>query len=475
MMQKSDRKLILSSPVTRFKKLYPLATEQQISALAALQAEYSARKMQHESVQNQARAISRQIGEAKRQGKPAEQLMLSMQELTAQLKLNDVKVSDLENRILGLFEPGDESDHPDSHRHTLPAGRTYSRRSHDKGGISVSLLTSEQDAWNGYVAGNPAASLYHRAEWQSLIKKTFGHESYFFLARGPDGDIAGVLPLVRLKSRLFGDFLVSMPYFNYGGAIADEKFIEDMLMQAANEHAATLGVSHIEYRDDIPRKGLPVRSNKVNMILPLPRDEETLWTGFSSKLRSQIRRPQREALETLYGSEEHLDDFYAVFSRNMRDLGTPVYAKAFFRNILQCFPRESRILVVRMKGRPVAAGFLIGHRDRLEIPWASSAREVNPLGVNMFFYWKVLQYAVDKHYHYFDFGRSSTDSGTYRFKEQWGAQPKQLYWHYHLNEHCELPSLNPDNPKYLLAINIWKRLPLILTNRLGPLIVRNLP
>lgn len=461
--------------MTRFKNLYPLATERQISALAALQAEYSAQKMQRESVQNQARAISRQIGEAKRQGKPAEQLKLSMQELTAQLKLNDVKISDLENRILGLFEPGDESDHPDSHLHTLPEGRAYSRRNHDKGGISVSLLTNEQDEWNGYVAGNPAASLYHRAEWQSLIKKTFGHEGFFFLARRPDGDIAGILPLVRLKSRLFGDFLVSMPYFNYGGAIADEDFIEDMLMQAANEHAATLGVSHIEYRDDIPRKGLPVRANKVNMILPLPREEETLWTGFSSKLRSQIRRPQREALETLCGGEELLDDFYSVFSRNMRDLGTPVYAKAFFRNILQCFPRESRILVVRMKNRPVAAGFLVGYRDKLEIPWASSAREVNSLGVNMFFYWKVLQYAVDKHYRYFDFGRSSTGSGTYRFKEQWGAQPKQLYWHYHLNENRELPSINPDNSKYFLAINIWKRLPLILTNRLGPLIVRNLP
>ena len=447
-MQKSDRKIILSSPVASFKNLYPLATEQQISALDALQAEYSAQKMQHESVQNQARAISRQIGEAKRHGKSTGQLMLSMQELTAQLKLNDVKISDLENRILGLFESGDESGSPDNHPDTLPPDRVYSRRSHEKSGISVSLLNNEQDEWNDYVAGNPAASLYHRAEWQSLIKKTFGHESFFFLARRPGGDIAGILPLVRLKSRLFGDFLVSMPYFNYGGAIADEDFIEDMLMQAANEHAGTLGVSHIEYRDDIPRKGLPVRANKVNMILPLPREEETLWTGFSSKLRSQIRRPQRETLETLCGGEEYLDDFYDVFSRNMRDLGTPVYAKAFFRNILHCFPRESRILVVRMKDRPVAAGFLIGHRDRLEIPWASSAREVNPLGVNMFFYWKVLQYAIDKHYRYFDFGRSSTGSGTYRFKEQWGAQPKQLYWHYHLNENRELPSLNPDNPKY---------------------------
>lgn len=474
-MQKSDRKIILSSPVTRFKKLYPFATEQQISALDELRAEYSAQKIHCKSFQNQASAISRQIGEAKRHGKSTGQLVLSMQELTARLKSNEAIITDLENRILGFFESSEEPGSPDDPPDTLPAGRAYSRKSHDRNEISVSLLNNEQDEWNNYVTGNPAASIYHRVEWQALIQKSFGHKGFYFLARRPNGEIAGILPLIRLKSRLFGDFLVSMPYFNYGGAIADEGLIEDMLMQAANEHAATLGLSHIEYRDDIPRKGLPVRSNKVNMILPLPRDEESLWAGFSSKLRSQIRRPQREPLETLYGSEEHLDDFYTVFSRNMRDLGTPVYAKAFFSNILHCFPRESRILVVRMKNRPVAAGFLIGHRDRLEIPWASSAREVNPLGVNMFLYWKVLQYAIDKHYRYFDFGRSSTGSGTYRFKEQWGAQPKQLYWHYHLNEDRELPSLNPSNPKYLLAINIWKRLPLILTNRLGPLIVRNLP
>ncbi|MGB7932688.1 MAG: FemAB family XrtA/PEP-CTERM system-associated protein [Gammaproteobacteria bacterium] len=474
-MKKPDRKEILSSPVTSFKQLHPLATEKQISSLDGLRAEYSVQKEHYEAVQNQARAISRQIGEAKRRGESTGHLILFMQELTARLKSNDAEISDLENRILGFFESSDESapraDQPD----TLSAARAYSRRIHDRNGISVSLLTNEQHEWNDYVAGNPAASLYHRVEWQALIQKTFGHEGFYFLARRPDGDIAGILPLVRMKSRLFGDFLVSMPYFNYGGAIADEECIEDMLMQAANEQATKLGVSHIEYRDDIPRTGLPVRTSKVNMILPLPRDEESLWEGFSSKLRSQIRRPQRETLETLCGSEEHLDDFYAVFSRNMRDLGTPVYAKVFFRNILHCFPRESRILVIRMKNRPVAAGFLIGHRDRLEIPWASSAREANPLGVNMYFYWKVLQYAVDNHYCYFDFGRSSTGSGTYRFKEQWGAQPKQLYWHYHLNENRELPTLNPENPKYFLAVNIWKRLPLILTNRLGPLIVRNLP
>ena len=170
-----------------------------------------------------------------------------------------------------------------------------------------------------------------------------------------------------------------------------------------------------------------------------------------------------------------MDDFYAVFSRNMRDLGTPVYGKQFFRNILDAFPAQCRLMIVHLNNRPVAAGFLIGHRSTLEIPWASTLRDVNHLGMNMLLYWAVLKFGVKQDYSQFDFGRSSRDSGTFRFKQQWGACPRQLYWHYWLNNNEELPALNPDNPKYALAINLWRRLPLSVTEWLGPSIVKNLP
>jgi FemAB-related protein (PEP-CTERM system-associated) len=329
--------------------------------------------------------------------------------------------------------------------------------------------------WNSYVEKTPAASIYHRAEWGPLIKRSFGHESCYFVARDENHTVAGILPLVRLKSRLFGDFLVSMPYCNYGGAIADHPSIEEALMQAANDHAAGLGTGHIEYRDNIPRDGWPVRDEKVNMILTLAGSENELWDGFTSKLRAQIRRPQRENPQVLSGGEEYLDEFYRVFARNMRDLGTPVYGRQFFRSILETFPEACRIVIVRLGGRPVAAGFLIGHRDSMEIPWASTIRDVNHLSMNMLLYWESLRYALHKGYKYFDFGRSSRDSGTFRFKQQWGARPLQLHWHYWLNGNTELPAINPDNPRYALAIKIWKRLPLAITNMIGPFIVKNIP
>jgi FemAB-related protein (PEP-CTERM system-associated) len=266
-----------------------------------------------------------------------------------------------------------------------------------------------------------------------------------------------------------------MPYFNYGGAVANDPQTEAQLMEAACREAARLGSSHVEFRDDIARDGYPAREDKVNMILALPEDHESLWQAFTAKLRAQVRRPEREHPDVRHGGKEYLDDFYTVFARNMRDLGTPVYGLNFFRNILQRFPGHCHIMVVYHQNRPVAAGFLTGYRDMLEIPWASSLRSVNHLSMNMLLYWHAIRFAIDGGFRYFDFGRSGRNTGTYRFKRQWGAMPKPLYWHYWLREGGELPALNPANPRYALAIRTWKRLPLAVTRWLGPRIVRNLP
>lgn len=266
-----------------------------------------------------------------------------------------------------------------------------------------------------------------------------------------------------------------MPYFQRGGAVADHPLIEQKLMQAANDRANQLGVDHIEYRDDIPRKELPVRSNKVNMVLPLPDSIEDLWNNFTPKLRAQIKRPQRAEPQVYIGRNEQLDDFYTVYARNMRDLGSPAHSKQLVEHILNSFPDNSWVIVLRLNNKPVSAGLLLGHGDTMEIPLASTLREANPHSMNMLLYWEVLKIAIERGYTAFDFGRSSKTAGTYRFKQQWGAQPKQLYWHYWLSENVEMPRLNPDNPKYALVINLWKRLPLCITKWLGPRIVRNLP
>ena len=286
----------------------------------------------------------------------------------------------------------------------------------------------------------------------------------------------GILPLVFLSSPLFGQVLVSLPYVNYGGLIADGPEVQEALLGVASDKAKELGASHIELRHTGgPELAWPKKDHKVSMRLDLPTRFEDLMKAFPPKLRSQVRRGEKEGMTVHVGGLEMLDDFYRVFSRNMRDLGTPVYRKDFFAAILSTFPKAATIAVVRYEGNPVATGFLYGFRHTLEIPWASSDRRYARFAPNMFLYGAVLKYACEQGYRCFDFGRSSKESGTYRFKEQWGAKPVQLHWYYWLRDGGPLPELNPQNPKYALAIRLWQQLPIPVTTMVGPMIAKYLP
>jgi FemAB-related protein (PEP-CTERM system-associated) len=203
------------------------------------------------------------------------------------------------------------------------------------------------------------------------------------------------------------------------------------------------------------------------MILELAADADSQWQAFNAKLRNQIRKAEKSGLQSVIGHLELLDDFYAVFARNMRDLGTPVYPKRFFRNILKTFPETTRIFGVYHERRMIAAGIASWFRDTMEIPWASS--------INNMLYWEAIKFAINKGFRRFDFGRSTPHEGTYNFKKQWGAQPVQLYWQYLLDGRKKVPDLSPSNPKYQSAIRVWQRLPLPITKLLGPMIVRNIP
>lgn len=336
---------------------------------------------------------------------------------------------------------------------------------------------SEQLAqWDRYVENHPEGCIYHLSAWQALIKKQFGHNSFYLLSKDNDKNINGVLPVVQLKSLLFGNYMVSVPYFNYGGVLAEDKTIATELMLQAGELAKNNAASHVEFRDTQSYEGdWGLREDKVVMLLDLPTESETLWKDIGTKVRAQVKRPQREPVSSKHGGLDLLDDFYQVFAQNMRDLGTPVYSKQFFKAILETFPKNAHIVCIYHNDKPAAAGFLIGYKNRMEIPWASALREFNKISVNMFLYWEVLKFSIEQGYQQFDFGRSTVNAGTYRFKKQWGAKPKQLFWHYWLSEGSDVPKMNPDNPKYKLVINTWQKLPVWLTKIIGPHIVKNLP
>lgn len=477
------KKKILHNPITAFQKLYGKENGQQVDKLQEIWKRYQEEQTHRQTCQNEAKLISREIGKAKRNGKAIDDLKHKMQIESNRKKAINKNLQVLETQILSFFTPEDTRREDTETKSTPPkcdhVGRRYPDVDYNASQITVSLLDSHNPEinarWNQYVDKRPAASIYHRTEWRSLINGTFGHQSYYLYAEDTENNIKGILPLIRLKSHLFGDFLVSMPYFNYGGAVGDNADIEQLLIDAGNAQAEELGVDYIEYRDDIPRSDLPVRTDKTNMILSLPDNEDELWRSFKPKLRAQIKRPQRENPKIIIGKGDLLDDFYRVFSHNMRDLGTPVYGKSFFSAILHTFPDQCFLCIIRLSGKSVAGGFLIGFRGTLEIPWASTIKSVNHLSVNMLMYWEILRFAIRNGYSNFDFGRSSQSGGTYRFKKQWGAIPKPLYWHYWLKESMAVPSLNPNNPKYALMIAVWKKLPISLTQLIGPMIIKYLP
>lgn len=338
------------------------------------------------------------------------------------------------------------------------------------------FVRGDESRWDTFVECSPGSHGYHRVGWKAVIEGCFGHKTYYLCSTDGQDNLNGVLPLVRLKSRLFGDFLVSLPYFNYGGPCADTSPVALALVEAAVRTAREERVEYVELRLTQPEGfGLAVRTSKVSMRLELPDEAPSLWSSFPAKLRSQINRPVKEGMIARVGTHEELDAFYDVFAANMRDLGTPVYPKVLFAAVLNQFPKDAWICNVYHRGRPVAGGFLVGFRGVLEIPWASSLRGVSRLAPNMLLYWRALEYACHRRYRTFDFGRSSPESGPYRFKKQWGAVPQPLYWHYWLSDGRAMPELNPANPRYRLAIDIWKRLPVGLTKLIGPVIVRNIP
>jgi serine/alanine adding enzyme len=344
--------------------------------------------------------------------------------------------------------------------------------------VNIVLLKDSHDEvmWDQFVLGHPQASGYHTRPWRRVISTVFGHRTYYLMAKDEGGTIQGVLPLVLTKSPMFGCFLTSMAFFNYGGVLADRADVRLAILAAAGEIAKDVGAAHIELRQTEPiETDWPVRSRKVSMRLALPPDYEALLKAFPSKLRSQIRRAQKEGMEVRIGGEELLEDYYQVFARCMRDLGTPVYEKTFFQSMIETFSKEARLCVVSLKGRPLASGFLYGFRSTLEIPWAASDKRFSRLAPNMLLYSAVLEFACREGFKEFDFGRSSVDSGTYRFKQQWGAHPHQLYWYYWLAGGRSLPELNPDNPKFKAAISVWQHLPLPVANLIGPHIVKYLP
>lgn len=335
-----------------------------------------------------------------------------------------------------------------------------------------------QTRWREYVATFGAAPLSRDPGWLAVLRDGLGHVPYCLEAQ-TEGQTRGLLPLAYVRSLLFGRFLVGLPYLNYGGIRADSPALARHLVARAMRLADELNVRYLELRgepaDLVEHPALISRLGaKVHVRLPLPATAEELWRRLDAKVRNQVRKGEKNELTVAWGTEELLPEFYAVFSQNMRDLGTPVYGQRFFRAVLRHFPERAELCVVR-RGRQAAAAALLLHGTGVtEVPSASSLRAYNATNANMLMYWHLLQRTTRRGQAFFDFGRSNPESTTYRFKMQWGGVPSPAAWQYYPRR-GEPGDMRPEAPRYRHFIRLWQRLPVRLTRLIGPAIVRGIP
>ena len=333
---------------------------------------------------------------------------------------------------------------------------------------------SHREAWETFVETHGDGSIYHRYDWRKINRASFHHESTY-LAAFEGNTIRGVLPLVRLKSRLFGNIACSLPFVNYGGILSADERASAALLAEATALAAQWNVDYVELRSRERVPGLPQSEHKVSMSIELDPDPEKLWAAFKSGHRQEIRKGAKNGFEVRFGRAELLKDFFAVLSESWRDLGTPIYPERYFARIVETFPERVRVAVAYAGGEPAAAAFDGLSTSTVEGMWMGAKSQYRSRGVNYVLYWELVKDACLKGYRSFHLGRSSADSGGEAFKKKWNAQANQLYWAYVLPKGGDIPQLNVTNPRYRLAIRTWQKLPVPVTRVVGPLIARSIP
>lgn len=339
--------------------------------------------------------------------------------------------------------------------------------------MHVARFAGAPHEWDDFVRSSPGWTHFHLIGWKTVIERVFGHDCVYLAARDDTGRLAGVLPLVRVKSVMFGHFLVSMPFLNYGGPLGSDGAITALASYAA-DLAARDGVRLLELRSRGPLPiALPVSHRKITVLLDLPSDASVLWKRLDAKVRSQVRRPQKEGVTVRFGPDQ-VAPFFEVFAQHMRDLGTPTQPRRLFDVIVEVFGDDAWLGCAYLGESPVACGCGFRWGNEFEMTWASALVAHKRLAPNMLLYWSFMERAIGEGLTLFNFGRCTPDSGTHRFKRQWGSRDEQLWWYgASAQEGAATPS--PHDASYAWGPRLWKRLPTPVATAIGPHIVRYIP
>lgn len=337
------------------------------------------------------------------------------------------------------------------------------------------LSENDRGVWNQYVHRCAEATFFHLVEWQSIFDDVLGHRSYYLLAKQAE-EVVGVFPLVHVKSKLFGNALISVPFGVYGGILADDENVFNDLSQHALKLARELKVDYIEVRDQHsvsdPDANWHAKDLYVTFKKELLATEEENFKAIPRKQRAVVRKAIDYGLTSEW--DDNVDRFYAMYSESVRNLGTPVLSKKYYQSLLDVFGDQCRVLTIMDKDQPVSSVLNFYFKEQVLPFYGGGPAIARNCRANDFMYWELMRLSLEQGIKIFDFGRSKNGAGSFRFKKHWGFKPEPLPYRFHLINAKDVPDLSPVNPKYQLAIKAWQKLPLSITHMVGPIIARNL-
>lgn len=326
--------------------------------------------------------------------------------------------------------------------------------------------------WDAFVESNSDATFFHRAGWKRIIEEVFGHPTWFLYAER-NGVIEGVLPLAQIKSVLFGNTLMSLPFCVYGGVAANSDEAMTALTEAAQKKSELLRVDALEFRNQQScNTGWAHKDLYVTFRKEIDPDPDINLKNIPRKQRAMVRKGIKAGLESRWDDGE--DCFYDAYSQSVHALGTPVFSRKLFKQLREEFGNDCRILTITKDGRTVASVMNFYFRDEVLPYYGGGTSEARALKGNDFMYWELMRRSAESGIRIFDYGRSKQGAGSYSFKKNWGFEPEPLHYEYYLVNAKEIPEVNPMNPKYQMFIKLWRKFPLPVTQWLGPHIVKNL-
>jgi FemAB-related protein (PEP-CTERM system-associated) len=331
------------------------------------------------------------------------------------------------------------------------------------------LGSSDYAAWDQFVHDHAHATFFHLAKWRDLIEEVLGHRTaYLYAERG--GQIEGVLPMARVRSWLFGDAFISVPFAVYGGVLASSEEASSALEAAAVARAEAARVDYLEMRNLARAQSWPVKELYSTFRKPISADAEVNMQAIPRKQRAMVRKGIQGGLTGVV--DDGVDRFYDIYSTSVRNLGTPVLSKRYFSALRQAFGDACEVLTIEHRGKAVSSVMSFYYMSEVLPYYGGGLDEARALYANDFMYWDLMCRASTRSVSVFDFGRSKQGTGSFRFKTHWGFEPQPLAYQYYLVRRAEVPDLSPLNPTYGRAIALWKRLPVPVARALGPPIAR---